>query len=434
MKTWKQLITIFFLLISINVVAKPQPIDKIIAIVNEDIILKSELDKILNSIKNNLVINKNIEILKNIKILNKKILEQLIVNKILFQTIQKDGIYVTKQEIDNIINNIALRNNLNIQDFQKNLVNHGVNIEQYKNKIYQELIIQKICNKEIAEQIIIFPQEINSFVKRLNLKLSPNSSINLSHILIKIPQNLKEQEKKLTIVKINKIIKFLRKNRKNYSQFKKISNYLNQQNINFKQIGWKTLKKLSKKSMKYVQNAKKGEIIGPIRSKFGFHILKVNDIKYCKPSYFETKVKIRYILIKTSPMVNKEQSYEKINKIYKKIINKKLSFSNAAYKYSEDQNTKLQYGNLGWGTIKSYSPNLQHILIHLQKGKFYKPIYSDIGWHIFYLEDIKKIDKIKILQKNYAYHILFNKKIKEALRNWIQKQKESSYIRTLIDE
>ncbi|MGP1957658.1 MAG: SurA N-terminal domain-containing protein, partial [Arsenophonus sp. ER-QC15-MAG3] len=241
MNYWrKKIIGFFFIIHSATILAESEQLDKIIAIVNDDIILHSSIENLINIAK---IRNKNIKKqIINESTLRSQILERLITDKIILQIAEKIQIEIPDQTIDLNITNIAKQNGLTFNQLQKQLSMIGINFKNYRDDIHREIIISEVINNEVRRQIIILPQEVDSLVTQLNSEIKKDSNINLSHIMIPLSKNPTNKENKSAIDEIKKI--FLKLNQG--ADFTKLSiTYsINKNTLKNRKISWSKIEEL----------------------------------------------------------------------------------------------------------------------------------------------------------------------------------------------
>ncbi|MFP3014415.1 MAG: peptidylprolyl isomerase SurA [Arsenophonus sp.] len=427
MNYFKKLIISLLFTISSITQGSPIQLDKVNTIVNDSIILQSDIENMLNIVRIN---SKNSEQqIPDENILRYQILERLIIDEIILQIAKKIQIKIPDQEIDLSIANIAEQNKLTVSQLQKQLIMNGINFQNYRNDICREMMIAEVRNNEVRRRIRILMKEVDSLVSKLNYQAEQDINVNLSHILIPLMKNSTNKQSQSALDIANKIVSKL----KHGDDFNKLSiTYSSDSNaMNGGKIGWKKLEELPTIFFQKIQLAKKHDIIGPIRSTVGFHILKLNDIKKGNIPIFVTEMKLRHILIKISPIMNNEQAYAKIQEIAKKIQTNQITFDEAAKQYSQDSSSSSSGGELGWSVSNSYDPAFRDALVHLSKGEITQPIYSSFGWHLIQLEDTRQVDKTYIIQKDNAYRLLFDRKFNEEAQIWIEELRESAYVKIL---
>lgn len=430
MNYWRRLIISLLFIFSTTIFAVPQQLDKVLAIVNNSIVLQSDLDNMLNVVRIN-ARNAGQQI-PNENELRHKILEHLIIDTIIMQVAEKMQIQISNKEINMTISNIAAQNGLTISQLQKELAINGISIKNYISDIRKRMMIAEVQNNEVRRRIVVLPQEVESLATQLNYKSSENTNVNLSYILIPLQKNPTYEQNQLALATVNKILKQLKQG----ADFGKLALIYSADSSALKsgQIGWSKIEELPTVFAQQIQHAKKGSIIEPIRSSVGFHILKLNDIKSGNIPISVTEMKIRHILIKQSPIMNNNQVYAKIEQIAQKIEMGQISFADAAKKYSQDSNSASRGGELDWNMHNVYGPAFHNSLMSLSKDKVSQPIHSSFGWHLIQLEDTREINKInEVSRKDYAYRLLFNREFNKEAQIWMQELRGSAYVKILND-
>lgn len=196
-------------------------------------------------------------------------------------------------------------------------------------------------------------------------------------------------------------------------------------------MGWSRLQELPVVFAEQLKSAKKGDVVGPIRSGVGYHILRVNEMNSANKTISVTEVKARHILIKSSPIMDDNQARQKLTQITQDIRSGKTTFENAAKEFSEDPGSALKGGELGWNMPDVYDPAFRDALMRLNKGEISQPVRSNFGWHLIQLEDTRNVDKTDAAQKDQAYRLLFNRKFNEEAQSWVQEQRAAAYVNVI---
>ncbi|WP_338803841.1 peptidylprolyl isomerase SurA [Xenorhabdus griffiniae] len=427
MKNWKLLI--FGLMFSVNsvAIAAPQELNKVAAVVNNDVVLESDVNSLLQSVKLNA--KHAGQQLPDEKTLRHQILERLIMDDIVLQMANRMQLTIPDQALDSAITNIAAQNHLSLAQLKQNLIAEGMSFDTYRNQIRKEMMIAEVRNNEVRRRITILPQEVDSLANQISNQNSQDSEINLSQILIPLSENPSQEQVEKAATTIKKILSELH----NGVDFGKLalSYSSDPQALKGGNMGWSKLQELPSLFATQLQSAHKGQIIGPIRSGVGFHILKVNDIRGGQTSIAVTEVNARHILLKTSPIMNDEQARNELMKLREEILNGKTSFEEAAKAHSEDPGSAMRGGELGWNLPSAYDPAFRDALMTLQKGEISQPVHSSFGWHLIQLLDSRKVDRTDAAQKDRAYRLLFNRKFNEEAQNWMQELRASAYVKIL---
>ncbi|UDG81344.1 Chaperone SurA [Candidatus Profftia lariciata] len=412
-----------------NTYASPQLIDRIVAVVNHNIILESDVKKFIKSIKQHTNTN-NIPLYNDI-LLQHKVIEHLIMENIQLQIAKKHNIAITDYDVDKTIHNIIQQNNISMNNMYNSLSANKINYTAYRDQIRKEMLIATVCNNEVRSRIKILPQEIESLVKLINIQqYGINTAFNISHIFIpnSIPpvnQQLNNTEK-YAIWLINQL--------KKGANFDKllIHNSAISHVMTRYQLGWKNIEDLPSLFFNELHTLHKGDVIGPISSNSGLHVLQVNDIHNNQKNTYITEVNVRHILLRSSPVMTNNQAYIKLEEIRSQIKNKKMTFDQAARTISQDYISALKGGNLGWAVPTIYNPSFCNTVIHLKKGEISAPIYSPAsGWHLIQLLDTRQINDTENTTKNLAYRVLFNHKFNEEIPSWMQEERAKAYVKII---
>ncbi|HFD8835635.1 TPA: peptidylprolyl isomerase SurA [Salmonella enterica] len=426
MKNWKTLL-LGIAMIANTSFAAPQVVDKVAAVVNNGVVLESDVDGLMQSVKLNA--GQAGQQLPDDATLRHQILERLIMDQIILQMGQKMGVKITDEQLDQAIANIAKQNNMTMDQMRSRLAYDGLNYSTYRNQIRKEMIISEVRNNEVRRRITVLPQEVDALAKQIGTQNDASTELNLSHILIALPENPTSELVNDAQRQAESIVEEAR----NGADFGKlaITYSADQQALKGGQMGWGRIQELPGIFAQALSTAKKGDIVGPIRSGVGFHILKVNDLRGQSQSISVTEVHARHILLKPSPIMNDQQARLKLEEIAADIKSGKTTFAAAAKEYSQDPGSANQGGDLGWATPDIFDPAFRDALTKLHKGQISAPVHSSFGWHLIELLDTRKVDKTDAAQKDRAYRMLMNRKFSEEAATWMQEQRASAYVKIL---
>ncbi|EHE5270228.1 peptidylprolyl isomerase SurA [Salmonella enterica subsp. enterica serovar Uganda] len=426
MKNWKTLL-LGIAMIANTSFAAPQVVDKVAAVVNNGVVLESDVDGLMQSVKLNA--GQAGQQLPDDATLRHQILERLIMDQIILQMGQKMGVKITDEQLDQAIANIAKQNNMTMDQMRSRLAYDGLNYSTYRNQIRKEMIISEVRNNEVRRRITVLPQEVDALAKQIGTQNDASTELNLSHILIALPENPTSEQVNDAQRQAESIVEEAR----NGADFGKlaITYSADQQALKGGQMGWGRIQELPGIFAQALSTAKKGDIVGPIRSGVGFHILKVNDLRGQSQSISVTEVHARHILLKPSPIMNDQQARLKLEEIAADIKSGKTTFAAAAKEYSQDPSSANQGGDLGWATPDIFDPAFRDALTKLHKGQISAPVHSSFGWHLIELLDTRKVDKTDAAQKDRAYRMLMNRKFSEEAATWMQEQRASAYVKIL---
>ncbi|TKI08729.1 peptidylprolyl isomerase SurA [Martelella alba] len=428
MKNWRTLI-LGMAMIAGGAFAAPQPMDRVAAVVDNSVVLESDVDGLLNSVKRNA--EEAHQQLPDDATLRHQILDRLIMDNIVLELAKRANITVTDDQLTQSINHIAEQNHMTPDEMRSRLASEGISYDTYRKQIRKEMLIAEVRNSEVRRRITILPEEVDALAKQIAAQTGNGADYNLSNILIPLPENPSQAQVDKAEALANNLVQQL----KNGADFGKlaISYSADPQALQGGQMGWGKLEELPSLFAQRLAGASKGAIIGPIRSGVGFHILKINDIRGGNDKVSVTEVHARHILLRPSVVMTDQQARDKLSEIRAQIVSGKLDFATAARQISQDPGTANQGGDLGWSTADSYDPAFRNALESLKKGEISQPVRSAFGWHLIQLLDTRQVDRTEDAKKDQAYRLLFNRKFAEEAQTWMQEQRASAYVKILDD-
>lgn len=423
------LISFFVLAYSVSVQAAPKVLDSVVAVVNNNVILQSDVNEVLRNVK----ASTDPQNLPDDKTLKQQIIDRLINENLILQQAKKLNITVSEEDITATIKSIAAKNNMTVDELRSYLASVGMSYNSYRNKISNEILIDQARMNIIKQRIFISDREVNNLANTIAKQPNKNREVNISHILIALPDSPSKKQISDASNKAQKIVDRL-KNGENFAKL--AATYSNDERaLDGGKMGWHKLNELPSIFEERLVRAQKNDIIGPIRSGVGFHILKVEgNHSEASKSITITEVNARHILVKTNVLVIDEIAKNKIQEIRQSIVNGVSSFASAAKNYSEDPGSADKGGELGWNNPDNFDSNFRSTLLKLKKGEISQPVKSNYGWHLIQLIDSRKVDKTEAAMKDQAYRLIFNRKFSEELQVWIQELRGDAYIKITGDD
>ncbi|WP_268744737.1 peptidylprolyl isomerase [Buchnera aphidicola] len=425
MKIW--IVIILYIFTSIfYVLSKEIEIDNIAAVVNDQIILNSDVKKILFLLKKE---GQDFRIPLKSDFLKEKVIQKLILDELLLQESKKMNITVTQEQINSMIKNIALKKNISMNQLKNYILFHdsysNFSYKNYEKNIKKLLQIKIIQDYEINKRVNVTEEEVNVLFKKLIHNNKKFKKINLSYILIPLVKDRSnyviDDKRKLA----NSLVTKLKKGydfEKLYIECKK-----NKVLFSVKKMFWIHLLDMKNTFLKTLDVLEKGQILGPFLGDKGFYIFKVNDIRNNKEN-ISTEFYVQHCLIKPSIIINDEESRNNIWNIYRNIKRGVYSFDYAVKNLSNDFYSANKNGDLGWISEGMFHGNFKKILFSLKKNEVSEPVRSEFGWHIVKILDKREIDYFYNFKKKQAYNILFFKKMVLEKDHWIEDLKNFSYI------
>ena len=379
--------------------------DKIIAIVNDNVVLKSELNNKLATI--NFESTSRLEAAK----LKKDVLDEIIEESLLEQAANRLGIYISDIDLQNRIKLIAQNKNLTVLQLKEAVEAQNIDYLKYLNNLRKRIQIEELFRIQFTSRAYISEEEIQSYLKSNNKFENIGNVMNIREYLIE------DETNQLDFSKVNLLVKGIKANgledtKNRYPNMKiKITNLNETPFTKLPDIYQSNLNILDKDSYTSLFKTGKGYVF----------------LKMVSSSMYSEEYKVSHILLKTNPMENLKSLKETFYRI-KREASEKNNFSDHAQKHSLDKASAIKGGSLGWINKKLVVPEFGRVMSNINVGGISEPFKTQFGWHILYLED-KRIKNIsKDVARNQVISILKKRKVEVAKREWLAKLKDQAYI------
>lgn len=399
-----------------------QSIDKVIAIIGDDIIFSTELDRRLAQAKVRAEARGRSINLANAK---EQILEGLISERLQLNLAQRNNIRTTEAEVESAIARTKTRLEENAVSFDNYLSAQGLTLSDAKKELEKELIIDKIQQGVINQRINISKREIDNFLVSKAGKEWLETRYQLGHILLST--NTISQEKALS--QANSLYESLKDPN---TEFKKIAaRYSKGPNASKGgDLGTKKKAELPELFVQQVESIAIGEITQPFTSNAGVHILKLYQ-KQGAESILVEQNHVRHLLIKVSELVTDDEAQDKINQLYQRILNGE-DLATLANEHTEDIGSKLNGGDLGWSNPGQFVPEFEKIVNQSSIGELSQPFKSTFGWHILRVEDRRTQDMLETVKRNQVGKLLRQQRFQDELQIWLKELRSNAYVEILI--
>ena len=402
--------------------SKVAVLDRVAAVVNDDIVLQSELDQrtasIYRSIQESGTQPPPLEILRD------QVLERLISERLQLSMGFNAGVRISDTEIDQTIARLAAGNNLSVAQYMAQINSSGESILDLRENIANEMIIMQVQQGSVMRGIHISEQELDNFLNSEEGKLMTSPDVNLGQILISTPSAGSTEEVKASQEKLDNIIEQINQG----TDFKQlaIANSDDQSALEGGDLGWRKQAQLPSLFNEAIKSLKPGEISKPIRSGAGFHVLKLYDRKGGGEQLIEQHF-ARHILLKPNQIRNQAETVSFLNDLRQQVQDND-NFYALAKQHSEDPGSALKGGELGWSTPGLFVPEFEQTMASIALNEISEPFQSQFGWHILQVTERRMQDFSDEILRNRADNVLRQRKYSEELQVWLQKIRDEAYV------
>ena len=428
MKILKPLTAILLLLTSTQVaLAQGQQIDKIIAIVDDSVVLSSELETRLEDVK--LRFSDQTGQLPPDDVLREQILERLIIENIQVQLASRYGISPSDAQVNQAFSQMATSQGFTPEALASEMESQGESISSVMRGIRRELTIQQIQQTAVNNRIEITEAEIDNFLRSTEGQFWQSSSLNLQHIQIGLSSDADPGEVASAQSTANSVIERLEAGESFETLAVQYSNSPNA--MEGGNIGWRRSMEFPLEIREALENVSVGEYSEPVRSSGGIHIFKVIEQRGgVSQEQMVEQTKTRHILLMPNEIRNSEETRELAETLRQRVIEGE-PFADLAAEYSEDFGNSLKGGDLGWVMPGQMVAPFEDQMEATEVGEVSPPVETQFGWHIILVEDRREQDMSDEILRNRAYGVLHDQRFPEELDLWLREIRGDAFVNVL---
>lgn len=403
-------------------------IDRIIAIVDQAVITEQELIDRTKTLVSQ--IEKRGGKLPSEDVLQKQILERLIVDSLQLQLASQTGVKVDDAQLDKTIERIAEQNNFSLADFRKALEADGVNFRKFREDMRNEIIITRLREREVENRVNISEGEIDNYLTTQSNNLGENDDFEFSHILIRLPEDSSPEDLQKARAKTEQCLRSINEGMSFAEASATFSDAPNA--LEGGGMGWRTSSQIPGAFLEALKPLQIGETSKPFRSPSGVHILKLTDRRSGSAALLINQTRVRHILIKLSEVVSERDAKQKMDNIRERIENG-TKFEEMARQYSEDGSASAG-GELGWVNPGDTLPAFEQTMNELGLGEISQPVKTPFGWHIIQVLERREQDMSKEAARLKARQEIRARKAEEAYEDWIREMRDKAFVELRLDD
>lgn len=399
--------------------ASIEPIDSIVAIVDEDVILRSELDRQVTSILTQYQGNQ--QQLPARETLERQVLERLIMVKLQVARADSTGVKLSDAEVDQTINQIAEQNRMEVGQLRQAVLQQGLSWDQFRANVREESMVQRLRQRVVQSRVQVSDTEIDLLLKNAGAE---RDSLHLGHIQITLPDGATSEQIAAAEAKAADVASQIRDGLDFNAAAIRFSDAPNA--LEGGDLGWRDFDELPPAFAEIAEKLQIGETSAPVRGPNGFHIVKLIE-KRASEAQLVTEYHARHILIKMNEIVSSDQALEKVKAIRARIVAGE-DFAKLARELSEDGPTGNIGGDMGWFQINGYGPRVGQVLGTLQDNEISEPFQSDVGWHVLQRLATRTQDRTTEAARDKARQTLGARKSDEEFESYLRQLRADSYI------
>jgi peptidyl-prolyl cis-trans isomerase SurA len=399
-------------------------LDRIAAIVNDGLVLKSELDEQMTSVQKRLVEQK-VE-LPSQSVLQQQVLDRLVLQEIQLQRAKHVGLTITDEQLNGALQEIAARNKIPFDQLPTALAAQGVDYKQYRESMRKELTLSTLRQRDVIAHINVSPHELEQYMARQQ-NAAANDEFNVSHILLSLPAAATPQQLEDISHKAQDVASRADKG-EDFGQLA-IANSNSQTALDGGQLGWRKGSQLPQFILDLVVKMKPGEVSAPVRTPSGYHIVRLNERRSGEAPVIINQLHVRHILMKPNELDDDATVREKLAKLRERIL-KGEDFAGIASTASEDPGSAPDGGDLGWSGPGTFVPEFDKAIADLQPNEISDPFKTRYGWHIVQMLGTRTYDSTDDVRRQKAFAAIRESKADEETELWLRRLKDDAFIET----
>ena len=403
-------------------------LDRIVAVVNKEVITRGELENQLRFAAIQLKQQGTPPPPPNI--LERQVLERLISTSVQVQLARETGLRVDDTELDRAIQRIAQDNKLALQDLRATLEKDGMPFAKFREEIRNQIILARLREREVDNRIVVTEGEIDNFINTQQSQAERGEEFNLSHVLVAVPESASPEQIQAREARAREALEQL----KSGADFRQVAASFSDapDALRGGAMGWRDAARLPTLFVEGVKGMQPGTVSSLLRSANGFHILRLNDRRGSTAPVIVSQTRARHILIRTNDLVPEGEARRRLVSIRERLENN-ADFAQLARQYSEDP-SNAKGGELGWLSPGDTVPEFERAMNALKPGELSGPVHTPFGWHLIQVLERRNEDMSREHVRVEARRALHARKSDEAYQEWVRQQRDLAHIEYRLDD
>jgi peptidyl-prolyl cis-trans isomerase SurA len=407
---------------SVTASAQVEILDKVVAIVDEDVVLESEVQRRLATIYAQ--IQKSGTQPPPQEIVVQQVLERLISERLQLNMGYSAGIRITDAELNDAMARIASSNQITMEQYAEQVHATGSTLSNVREEIRNEMILMRVQQGQVMRRIRISSQELDNFLNSEEGRFMTSPDVNVGHILLPVPSGKNNDEVNAILQRAQGLLD----EANNGTDFRQlaIANSSDQTALQGGDLGWRKMAQLPGVFIEAVEKLEIDQVSEPIRSDAGYHLIKLYERKGGGEQLIEQHF-ARHILIKPNEIRDEATSISQLTELRER-IKAGEDFALLSKEFSEDPGSALNGGELGWSTPGMFVPEFEKTMGSIELNEVSAPFLSQFGWHILQVTERRNQDFSENITRNRAQNLLRQRKYEEELQVWLQEIRDEAFV------
>ncbi|CAH0260599.1 Chaperone SurA [Pseudomonas sp. Bi70] len=403
--------------------ADVQPLNRVVAIVDNDVIMQTQLDARVREVQQTIA-KRGAEV-PPANVLTQQVLDRLILENIQLQMGERSGIRISDEELNQAMATIAQRNGMSIEQFRDALAKDGLSFNDARDQVSREMVISRVRQRRVAERIQVTEQEVKNFLASDLGKMQLSEEFRLANIVIPVQEDASSDALQAAERRAQDIYQQARQGA-DFGQLA-IANSASETALDGGDMGWRKAAQLPPPFDSMISAMSVGDVTEPIRTPGGFILLKVLEKRGGEAPAVREEVNVRHILIKPSEIRTDAEAKVLAERLYQRIESGE-DFAELAKNFSEDPGSALNGGSLNWIDPNALVPEFREVMNNTASGELSKPFKSQFGWHVLEVMGRRATDSSEQMREQQALNLLRNRKYEEELQTWLRQIRDEAYV------
>lgn len=399
-------------------------LDRVIAIVNEGIVMQSQLDTQSTLIEDRL--REQGSQLPPADVIRQQVLERLILQEIQVQRAGRLGVQVPDEMLNEALRDVANRNNIPFEQMPVALEAQGVDYASYREEMRREIMLSMLRQRDVYPRIYVSPRELDQALERDAGQAGINTEFDVSHILLSLPESATAEE----MAKVEDLAREIVRRAEQGEDFGQLALAYSkaQSALERGKLGWRRMSQLPQFIADLVANLEPGQVSEPVRTPTGFHLVRLDGTRGgdSGPVLVE-QIHARHILMRPNEVQDDATTRQRLEALRDRILAGE-DFSALASVTSEDPGSATRGGDLGWAVPGTYDPQFEEVLASLAENEISEPFRTQFGWHIVQLLGKRTHDQSDELRRQRVLTALRESKVDEETELWLRRLRDEAYV------
>ena len=399
-------------------------LDRVIAVVNEGVVLQSQLDQQTAMITERLR-GQNTQ-MPPADVVRQQVLERLILQEIQVQRATRLGVQVPDEMLNGALRDVAKRNNINFEDMPRALEAQGMDYASYREEMRREIMLSMLRQRDVYPRIYVSPRELDQALERSTGQTDANTEYDVSHILLALPESATTEE----MAKVEDLARDIYRRATQGEDFGQLALAYSkaQSALERGKLGWRKRDQLPQFIGDLVSKMNPGDVAEPVRTPTGFHIVRLDGSRGgdSGPVMVE-QIHARHILMRPNEVQDDATTKQRLEAIRTRILAGE-DFGALASVTSEDPGSASRGGDLGWSVPGTFAPEFENALAQLKDNEISEPFRTQFGWHIVQLLGRRTHDQSDEVHRQKVLSALRESKVDEETELWLRRLRDEAYV------